>query len=144
MLDLMQLREAVKLPSSYSGAMPEVERKRLLRGSLVEYRLRNKLLGLKKKSAVKHGFSGSGRDYTRSTYNTNTAKIARYLTKVNRANGREIESATGLDMGSISPTLVFMRNDKLVTNSGKKRFNGGRLSMAFSITEAGAAYGVKK
>ena len=145
MLDLVRLRETVDLPASYCAEIPEAERKRLLHGSLLEYRLRNKFLGLKSadKPAGKVTYSGSGRDYTRSTYNTNTAKIARYLTKVTRANAREIEAATGLSLNKISPTMVFMRNDNLIINNGKRRFNGGRLALAFSITEAGRIYGEK-
>ena len=142
---IQQLRETVDLPASYCAEIPEAERKRLLHGSLLEYRLRNKFLGLKSadKPAEKVTYSGSGRDYTRPTYHTKTAQIARYLSTVDRANGRQIEAATGIEMTAISPALVFMRDDKLIENNGRKRFEGGRIAMAYSITEAGRIYGEK-
>lgn len=145
MPNLMQLRETVDLPAGYSDAIPEPERKKLLLNSLVEYRLKNRFLGLKPKGGrvKRKPFAGYGRTYTRQTYNTNQARIARFLSTVKRANCREIEAGTGIKVESVSPMLVFMQNDKLVKQSGRKRFNGGRISRAYSVTPAGVAYGEK-
>lgn len=140
---IQQLRKDVDLPALYRVKLPVAERKRLLRGAIAEYRLRNRMCNTSAAVEVmppidkpKHtGFN---------SWNSDKQRIVRCVKVFGPTTSREVAKILSLKNRLVQKNISNLMTSGYLEKHGIKENLGGTPLRTVVVTPAGAIYGDKR
>lgn len=140
---IQQLRKAVVLPALYRVKLPAAERKRLLRGAIAEYTLRNRMRDITPSVEMmevvekpKHtGFT---------SWNSDKQRIVRCVKVFGPITSRDVAQILSLKNRLVQKNISNLMTSGYLENHGVKENLGGTPLRTVVVTPAGIIYGDKR